>query len=177
MCWSSSSTKRGHDERAVDEAGLDDLGDPPVDDRAGVDDDVRLAAADGRPSSGSGRRTMPIASAAVARSLRLATVSPTIPRPRKRETPIGSHVPSGGGSVDSGRPSRTPMSRPIRRPTTAATNSAVDSCWTWRISQPAGTTVMYGRIANPAPVWARRPPRWQRGGRSWASRRTGPGWR
>ena len=30
-------------ERPVDEPGLDDLGDPAVDDRAGVDDDVRIA--------------------------------------------------------------------------------------------------------------------------------------
>ena len=32
---------------------------------------------------------------------------------------------------------------------TAATNSAVESASTWRISQAAGTTVRYGRIAKP----------------------------
>ena len=83
------------DERAVDEARFDDLGDPAVDDRARVDDDVRIAGR--RPSARrwSGRRTSPIASAARSRSSRLATVRPTMPSPRNSETPSGSHVPSG----------------------------------------------------------------------------------
>ena len=41
------------------------------------------------------------------------------------------------------------MSSPRRSPTTAVTNSAVDSRWTARKSQVAGTIVRYGRIAKP----------------------------
>ena len=37
---------------------------------------------------------------------------------------------------------------------TAATNSAVESASTWRISHWAGTTVRYGRIANPTTTQA-----------------------
>ena len=37
--------RRGDDERPLQEARLGDVRDPAVDDRAGVDDDVRLAAA------------------------------------------------------------------------------------------------------------------------------------
>ena len=80
-------------------------------------------------------------SAARMRSLRLATVRPAIPRPRKIDTPSGSHVPSGAGTAASGSPSRSPITRPSSRPTTAVTNSAVESAWTRPISQPAGTTV------------------------------------
>ena len=77
--------------------GLDDLGDPAVDDRARVDDDVRVALAGAASPRRRGRRTRPIASAAASRSSRLATVSPTMPSPRNSETPSGSHVPSGSG--------------------------------------------------------------------------------
>ena len=38
-----------HDQRAIDEARFDDLGDPPVDDRRGVDDDARLTGSVLRP--------------------------------------------------------------------------------------------------------------------------------
>ena len=91
--------------------------------------------------SATGRRTMPIASAARMRSLRFATVRPAIPSPRKMDTPSGSQVPSGAGTAASGSPSRSPITRPSRRPTTAVTNSAVESSCTRLISQPAGTTV------------------------------------
>ena len=37
----------------------------------------------------------------------------------------------------------------MRRPNTAVTNSAVDSSWTQRTSQAAGTTVRYGSTAKP----------------------------
>ena len=96
----------------------------------------------------------PTASAAISRSRRLATVSPTMPSPRKIETPSGSQVPNGGASCDSGSPSRRPIRSPSRRPTTAVTNSAVDSASTCRISHVAGTTVRYGRIANPSTIQA-----------------------
>ena len=111
-------------------------------------------AARSRSASGIGRRTIPIASAARSRSSRLATVSPSIPRPRKSDTPRGSHVPSGSGKADSGRPRSRPISIPISSPTTAVTNSAVDSSWICRTSQTAGTTVRYGRIANPTTIHA-----------------------
>src|SRR5215212_8982770 len=110
-------------------------------------------AADPAPS-GCGRRNSPIACAARMRSSRFATVSPSIPSPRKSETPKGSQVPNGTGKARSGRPSRRPMRRPRIRPTTAVTNSAVDSCSIWRISQIAGTTVRYGRIAKPTTTQA-----------------------
>ena len=42
----------------------------------------------------------------------------------------------------------------MRSPMTAVTNSAVDSSSTRRISQVAGTTVMYGRIAKPSTIQA-----------------------
>ena len=77
-----------------------------------------------------------------------------MPRPRKIETPSGSHVPNGGARPDSGKPSSSPISRPSSRPTTAVTNSAVESASTCRISQPVGTTVRYGRIANPTTIQA-----------------------
>ena len=72
------------------------------------------------------------------RSWRFATVRPSIPSPRKIETPSGSHVPNGSGSCESGRPSRRPSRRPMSRPTIAVTNSAVESASTRRISQVAG---------------------------------------
>ena len=47
------------------------------------------------------------------------------------------------------------MRRPSRRPATAVTNSAVESCLRpARMSQPAGTTVRYGRIAKPTTIQA-----------------------
>ena len=46
------------------------------------------------------------------------------------------------------------MSRPRIKPITAVTNSAVESCCAWRTSQPAGTTVRYGRIAKPTMIQA-----------------------
>ena len=107
-----------------------------------------------RPPSGTGRRTIPIASAAMIRSSRFATVRPSIPSPRPSDTASGSHVPSGSGKAESGRPSSSPIRRPSSRPTTAVTNSAVESCSIWRISQTAGTTVRYGRIAKPTTIQA-----------------------
>ena len=109
----------------------------------------------------------PIASAAAIRSLRLATVRPIMPRPRKSETPSGSQVPERAPIGASGRPSRRPMQQAENRPTTAVTNSAVDSSWTCRTSQPAGTTVRYGSMAKPTIIHAttqaaRRRPRTRR---------------
>ena len=62
MCCSSSRTNRGIDQRPVDEPGFDDLGDPAVDDRARVDDDVwtpSTAGALGGPVGGRGRPPPP----------------------------------------------------------------------------------------------------------------------
>ena len=68
------------DQGPVDEPGLDDLGDPAVDDRARIDHDPGVAR--GRPRARRRRRTAgtrPTASAATSRSRRLATVRPTMP--------------------------------------------------------------------------------------------------
>ena len=46
------------------------------------------------------------------------------------------------------------MSSPMSRPMTAVTNSAVESSSTRRMSQVAGTTVRYGRIAKPTTIQA-----------------------
>ena len=129
------------DERAVDEARFDDLGDPAVDDRAGIDHDVRIAEPQTFCLAWSGLRTSPTVWAARSRSARFATVRPSIPSPNNSETPSGSQVPSGGSKLESGSPRSRPISRPISRPMTAATNSAVDRSSTWRRSQRAGTTV------------------------------------
>ena len=99
------------------------------------------------PSSGSGRRKIPSASAAVTRSARLATVRPTIPSPRPIDTARGSQSPSGDGRNDSGIPRSSPIRRPI-------TNSAVDSAWAFRMSHSAGTMVRYGRMAKPTTIQA-----------------------
>ena len=102
-----------HDQRAVDEPGLDDLGDPAVDDRAGVDDDPRLA----RPAGSRPR----------------ARRAPDRGRPPRRR-PAGRRAwrRSGRPSRGRGRATRraaatsqrrrqaataaSPSSRPIRRP-------------------------------------------------------------
>ena len=46
------------------------------------------------------------------------------------------------------------MSSPSVSPTTAVTNSAVDRSSTWEMSQVAGTSVRYGRLANPTTTQA-----------------------
>ena len=46
------------------------------------------------------------------------------------------------------------MSRPSNSPIVAVTNSAVDRSSTRAISQVAGTTVRYGRMANPTTIQA-----------------------
>ena len=123
-----------HDQRAVDEPGLHDLGDPAVDEHARVDDDVRVAL--GLLVLGAGPADQARALGRRDQVARLATVSPIIPRPRNSE--IAERQPRAERAPiwASGRLS----SRPIRRPTTArapaATNSAVDSSWTLR-DQPA----------------------------------------
>ena len=118
--------------------GLDDLGDPAVDDRARVDDDVRVA--------------------------RRAAAVPVRARPPEEPDRLGGDdqvVPLGDGQAEhaepeeerhaerqprperlagmaeSGRPRSRPISRPMRRPTTAVTNSAVESCCDLA-EQPAG---------------------------------------
>ena len=101
-----------------------------------------------------GRRMIPAPSAAAIRSKRFATVRPIIPRPRNSEIPSGSQVPSGPSIWASGRPSSRPSSRPTNRPRIAATNSAVDSSWTFSISQRAGTIVRYGSTAKPTIIHA-----------------------
>ena len=69
--------------------------------------------------------------------------------------PSGSHVPSGSlERATAAGPSRRPISRPSSSPTTAVTNSAVESCWTWRI-QPARP----GRPSGTAGSRTRRPSR------------------
>ena len=128
------------DQRAVDEAGLDDLGDPAVDDRARVDDDARVARLAPGGSPADGRRTRPDrlggdqqvaplghgqADHAEAEEDRDAERQPGPERRRQART--------------AGSPSSRPISRPSSRPTTAVTNSAVDSASTCRISQRRGT--------------------------------------
>jgi hypothetical protein len=39
-----------------------------------------------------------------------------MPSPRPSETASGSHVPSGSGNAESGRPSSSPISRPMQQP-------------------------------------------------------------
>ena len=134
------------DERPEDEPGLDDLGDPAVDDGARVDDDARFAGGARCAPSAGGRRMSPTASRRdqqVARAWRRSARASRDPGTATR--PSGSHVPHGAGRPASGRPRSRPMSRPISSPTTAVTNSAVDSSSTRRISHVAGTTVMYGQ--------------------------------
>ena len=63
-------------------------------------------------------------------------------RDAKRQQPA-----KGSGRLASGRPSSRPISRPSSRPRMAVTNSPVESSPTPVISQRAGTTVMYGRMA------------------------------
>ena len=108
----------------------------------------------GGATSVPGRRMRPTAWAVATRSARFATVSPVIPKAMTIETASGAQVPSGAGSAARGIPSRSPIRRPMRRPPTAATNSAVESFSTSRTSQEAGTTVMYGRTANPVTAHA-----------------------
>src|SRR5687768_961875 len=100
-------------------------------------------------ASASEPRMIPTVWAAPERSFRLATVRPSIPRPRNIDTPSGSREPNGGGNADNGKPSRSPINRPSSNPTTAVMNSAVERSSTRAINQLAGTTVRYGRIANP----------------------------
>ena len=68
--------------------------------------------------------------------------------------PSGRPSPHGEGRLASGTPSSSPISRPSVSPTTAVTNSAVDRSSTREISQDAGTSVRYGRIANPTTTQA-----------------------
>ena len=64
-------------------------------------------------------------------------------------------LPQGAARPDSGMPSSRPIRRPRSSPMTAATNSAVDSCLdAGGCSHCAGTTVRYGRIANPTTTQA-----------------------
>ncbi len=124
-----------HDERPVDEPGLDDLGDPAVDDRARVDDDVGVAGC-GR---GLRRRPRPADEAdrlgGEQQVLALGDGQPE--HPETEEQRHAERQPRPQRPVErptAGRPSSRPMSRPSRSPTTAVTNSAVDSCWTPRNS-------------------------------------------
>ena len=125
------------DERAVDEPGLDDLGDPAVDDRARVDDDVRVAG-------GVGGAVARARVAGRARSPRRRRAGPPVSRRSGRPCPARGRARrraaatsrAGPSSCDSGKPSRRPISRPSSSPTTAVTNSAVESSWT-ALDQPA----------------------------------------
>ena len=79
--------------------------------------------------------------------------------PEAQEQRDAERQPGAERALDlgSGRLSSSPSRRPTNRPRTAATNSAVDSSWTLRISQPAGTIVRYGSSAKP--TTSRRSPR------------------
>ena len=128
MCWSSSRHEPRDDKRAVDEARFDDLGDPAVDDRARVDDDVRLAddrpaAVVARPGAGRSRPASAAISGVLALARRSGRHAEAEDRPRR---PAAGTVPNGSGSPLSGRPSSRPIRRPIRRPMIAVTNSAVE---------------------------------------------------
>ena len=140
-----------HLQDAEQEPGIGDVRDPPVDDRAGVHQDARHA---GHLAVRRGCRMSPMLSAAVIRSWRLATVSPTIARPRNMEMPIGATVPIAPGSADSGNPSSRPRRRPRNRPMIAVTNSAVERAWTARSAASAGITVRYGRSVKPSTIQA-----------------------
>ena len=143
------------DERAVDEAGLDDLGDPAVDDRARVDDDARFAArALGRLA---GRRPTDEArpprrrSAGRAAWRRSGRACRGRGRSRRR---AAARSRTAGRAWTAAARAAGPSAGPSSRPTTAVTNSAVDRSSTCRISQVAGTTVRYGRIAKPTTIQA-----------------------
>ena len=135
MCWSSSSTNRGIDQRAEDEPRLDDLGDPPVDDGAGVDDDVRLA---GDAAGAFGRRA-PDEPDGLGRDQQVPALGDgQAEHPEtqeQRHARAAATFPTARRSRASGRPSSRPISRPISSPMTAVTNSAVESSST-RADQP-----------------------------------------
>ena len=136
--------------------GLDDLGDAAVDDRARVDDDVRVADCASAPSprvAAAGPARPP--RAAMSRSWRLATVSPSIPRPRNSETPERQPAcPTAAGSGRAGSRAAGPSAGRAagRRPRSRTPRSTVAS--TLRTSQLAGTTVRYGRSAKPTTTQA-----------------------
>ena len=136
----------GHDQRAVQEARFDDSTSRPSM-MALVSTTIcgrrRLRVAVGRAAGGRG----PIASAASSRSSRLATVRPIMPEPQDDRDPSGSQSPAGPRTWRAAGPAAGPAAGRGAGPTTAATNSAVDSSWTRSISQPAGSTVRYGRTA------------------------------
>ena len=88
-----------HDQRAEQEAGGDDVGDSAVDERAGVDvghrpAHVRFAQAVARADG-----SMPASRSASARSARLATVRPIIPRPVTTHRADGQDPAVGLGQV------------------------------------------------------------------------------
>ena len=87
------------------------------------------------------------------RSWRLATVSPSIPRPRNERDPQRQPLAVRTGKA-SGSPSRRPISSPRSRPATAVDELGRREVLDWRMSQPAGTTVRYGRIAKPTTIQA-----------------------
>ena len=128
-----------HDQGAVDEAGLGDLGDPAVDDRAGVDDDVgvarparlvvRLGPAEEAERLGRGGQVLPLGD----RSAR------PCPAPGRGRPPAAATGRAARAGSTAGCPRSMPINRPMRRPTTAVTNSAVESAWVWRTIHWAGT--------------------------------------
>ena len=89
------------------------------------------------------------------RSSRLATVRPSIPSPRNERHAERQPRPERVREARTAAArAAAPSAGPSSRPTTAVTNSAVESCSIWRISQTAGTTVRYGRIAKPTTTQA-----------------------
>ena len=81
--------------------GLDDLGDPAVDDRARVDDDVRVARRAAAAALGAGSPDEPDRLGGDEQVLPLGDGQARASRARgTSETPSGSHVPSGPAKCD-----------------------------------------------------------------------------
>ena len=101
------------DERAVDEARFDDLGDPAVDDRAGVDDDVRIADAAARCRRvGSGRADEPDRLGGEEQVVALGDRQAEHPEPEEQRDPSGSQVPSGASKLRQRQPEQQAHQQP-----------------------------------------------------------------
>ena len=171
--------------------GLDDLGDAAVDDRARVDDDVRVADAASPPRRPVGRPDEPDRLRGDEQVLALGHGQPEHPEAEEqRDRRAAARSRTAAGSCDSGKPSSRPISRPSSRPTMAVTNSAVDSSSTWRDeparpARPSGTAGSRSRRRSrprPRPRAAPRrrpespnsPPSGRRRGRARRGRRARP---
>ena len=101
------------DQRAVDEAGLDDLGDPAVDDGARVHDDLRIALAGAARRSAVRRPEEPDRLGGDEQVLALGDGQAEHPEAEEdRDAQRQQRTPAGRAEPDSGKPSRRPISRP-----------------------------------------------------------------